>query len=239
MLADAIEHLNGQDPRPDLVLITGDLVEEGDAAEYAALRYLLARLERPYLLIPGNHDRREAFRCAFSNLSYLPRGTGPTHYVVEEHPVRIVALDTTVPGQHHGEIDAPGLEWLTETLERDRKRPTIIIMHHPPFACGIPYLDKYRCLAPERLESVIRRFANIERVLCGHVHRPIQAHWAGTIVCACPSTATQIALRLRPDAAPASYGEPPAYLLHWWHPDNGMITHTNYIGQFAGPYPFA
>jgi 3',5'-cyclic-AMP phosphodiesterase len=238
MLAAAVAHLNALDPRPDVVLITGDLVDEGDPAEYAALRGILADLALPYLVIPGNHDGREACRTAFADHRYLP-ATGPMHYTIEAHTVRIVAFDTTVPGGHHGAADAAGLAWLDTVLGADRTRPTVVIMHHPPFLCGIPYLDKYRLMQPEALAAVIARAGNIERVLCGHVHRPIQARWAGTLICACPSTTTQIALRLRPDAAPASYLEPPACLLHHWTPDGGMITHTSYIGSFAGPYPFA
>ena len=111
-------------------------------------------------------------------------------------------------------------------------------MHHPPIACGIPYLDKYMCQRPERIAAVIGRFANVERVLCGHVHRPILQRWAGTVLVSCPSTATQIALNLRPDAPPASFREPPACLLHWWR-DDAMVTHTSYIGRFEGPFPFA
>lgn len=238
MLAEAIAHLNALDPLPDLVLISGDLVDEGDPAEYAALRDILAALALPYLVIPGNHDGRETCRAAFADHAYLPR-SGPMHYAIETHPVRIVAFDTTVPGGHHGAADAAGLDWLRATLAADGARPTLLIMHHPPFVCGIPYLDKYRLMQPETLAAVIAGAGNIERVLCGHVHRPMQARWAGTLVCACPSTTTQIALRLRPDADPASYLEPPACLLHRWTPDDGMITHTSYIGRFVGPYPFA
>jgi 3',5'-cyclic AMP phosphodiesterase CpdA len=152
--------------------------------------------------------------------------------------VRIVALDTTVPGDHHGEVDEAGRAWLATTLAATQGAPTVVLMHHPPIACGIPYLDKYMCRRPERIADVIGRFANVERVLCGHVHRPILQRWAGTLLCSCPSTATQVALRLRPDAQPASYREPPACLLHWWR-DGVMVTHTSYIGRFDGPYPFA
>jgi 3',5'-cyclic AMP phosphodiesterase CpdA len=237
MFADAVEHLNRLDPRPDLVLITGDFVDEGLEAEYASLRTLLAGLELPYLLMPGNHDDRERLALFFSEHAYLP-ANGPKHYVIDQFPVRIVALDTTVPGDHHGEVDEAGLAWLTTALEAARGVPTIVMMHHPPIACGIPYLDKYMCRRPERIEAVIRQFANVERVLCGHVHRPILQRWAGTLLCSCPSTATQIALQLRPDAQPASFREPPACLLHWWR-DGAMLTHTSYIGRFDGPYPFA
>ena len=126
------------------MLITGDLVDEGLAAEYASLRRLLAALELPYLLMPGNHDDRERLAVSFSEHAYLP-ANGPKHYVIDQFPVRIVAHDTTVPGDHHGEVDAAGLAWLTTALEATRGAPTIVMMHHPPIACGIPYLDKYMC----------------------------------------------------------------------------------------------
>jgi len=149
-----------------------------------------------------------------------------------------VALDTTVPGDHHGDIDEDGLVWLETVLRDGHGVPTVVLMHHPPFACGIPYLDKYMCRDPGRLENVISRFPNVERVLCGHVHRPILRRWAGTVLATCPSTATQIALSLRADAPPASFREPPACLLHQWR-DGAMVTHTSYIGRFEGPFPFA
>lgn len=62
--------------------------------------------------------------------------------------------------------------------------------------------------------------------------------WAGTIVATCPSTTTEIALRLSPEAEPQSYMGPPACLLHLWDPAHGLVSHTSYIGKYAGPYPF-
>lgn len=238
MLAQAVAHLSALDPAPEIVLVTGDLVDHGEPQEYANLRALLDALALPYFVIPGNHDDRDHFRAAFADHRYLP-AAGPMHYCIEHYPVRIVALDTTVPGAHHGDVEDAGIAWLAETLADDPTRPTVIIMHHPPFACGIPYLDRYRYHRPERLANVIERFRNVERVLCGHVHRPMQVLWANTLLCACPSTTSQIALRLRPDARPASFLEPPACLLHYWIPGTGIVTHTSYIGRFEGPYPFA
>jgi len=241
MFADAVAHLNRLDPRPDLVLITGDLVDEGQEAEYDSLRALLAKLELPCLLMPGNHDDREVLARSFPDHAYLP-AHGPKHFVIDRPPLRIVALDTTVPGDHHGEVDDAGLAWLEATLAAAQGAPTLVLMHHPPIVSGIPYLDKYMCRRPERIADVIGRFGNVERVLCGHVHRPILRRWAGTLLVSCPSTATQIALNLRPDARPASFCEPPACLLHWWHDSEqggAIVTHTSYIGRFEGPFPFA
>jgi len=238
MLAAAIAHLQRLDPRPGLVLITGDLVDEGAPAEYAALRGILATLTLPYLLIPGNHDARGALLAAFPGHAYLA-SEGPMHYVVEDYPVRIVALDSTVPGRHHGEIDTAGLQWLRHTLAADTSRPVLLMLHHPPIETGIPYLDIYGLRGADALAEVVSDFGNIERVLCGHVHRCMQARWAGSLVITCPSTVTQIALRTRPEARPASFLEPPACLLHVWRPGQGMLTHLSPIGEFAGPYPFA
>jgi hypothetical protein len=154
MFADAVAHLNRLDPRPDFVLITGDLVDEGQQAEYDNLRALLADLKLPFLLMPGNHDDRELLVRSFPGHDYLPK-TGPKHYVIDGHPVYIVAIDTTVPGEHHGLLDEPGVSWLGAALAGSRGAPTVVMMHHPPIACGIPYMDKYMCRQPERIETVI------------------------------------------------------------------------------------
>ena len=194
MLAEAIEHLNRLDPRPDLVLITGDLVDEGLLAEYASLRALLAGLELPYLLMPGNHDDRERPGAILSG-THLSAGERP-----QALPHRSLCRAHHCPRHdgagrpsRRGRRGGPG-------VARDGARghegaPAVVLMHHPPIACGIPYLDKYMCRRPERIAPVIGRFANVERVLCGHVHRPILQRWAGTLLCSCPSTATQIALQ--------------------------------------------
>ena len=111
-------------------------------------------------------------------------------------------------------------------------------MHHPPFVSGISHLDEYRCIDGGSLEALLRSFSNIEAVLCGHVHRPMLKRWAATVVCACPSTTTEIALRLAPDAKPASFMGPPACMLHRWDPAEGLVSHISYIGNFEGPYDF-
>ncbi len=80
---------------------------------------------------------------------------------------------------------------------------------------------------------------NVEIVVCGHVHRSMVRRWAGTVIVTCPSTATEIDLRLAASAEPSSHGGPRGYLLHLWDEREGMTTHANQIGDFAGPYPFA
>lgn len=237
-LADAVRHLLTLDRRPELVLLTGDLVDTGQLEEYENLREILSTLPIPLLVIPGNHDDRENLRIAFRDHIYLP-ASGPLHYCVDDFPVRIIGLDSTVPGLHHGHIDAAGLEWLAATLSSNPGKPTLLMLHHPPFSCGIPYMDEYRYFDGDSLRAVVEQFDNIEIVLCGHVHRSMLTRWANTVVCACPSTATEIDLQLAASADPSSHLGPRACMLHLWTERDGLVSHTSQIGSFDGPHPFA
>jgi hypothetical protein len=113
------------------------------------------------------------------------------------------------------------------------------MMHQPPFDTGVPYLDLYSCREGARLAAVVARHRQVERIVCGHVHRFMMLRFGGTLLCTAPSTTTAIALRLRPDAPPASHLEPPAFLLHHWRAETGLVTHFLPVGVFPGPYPFA
>src|SRR5579872_5061470 len=124
-LARAIRELNALKPRPDVVVVTGDLTDHGRAEEYANLRSILAAAEMPVFVIPGNHDSREALRAAFAGDGYLP-ADGFLNYTVEDFALRIVALDTNVPGHHHGELCAERLEWLDRTLATAPAKPTLL-----------------------------------------------------------------------------------------------------------------
>lgn len=236
--AACVAALNARSPQPDLVLLTGDLVDEGSPAEYETAARLLAQVHAPVFALPGNHDDWGAFRASLAGHDYLPQ-RGPFHYVIADRgPLRILALDVTVPGKHHGILDAPSAEWLEQTLRADPDRPTLIMMHQPPFATGIPYLDPYACRDGERLAAIVAKYPAVERILCGHVHRAMQIRFAGTLLCTAPSTTTTIALQLAASAQPASFKEPPAFLLHDWR-DGHLITHHVLVGDFLGPYPFA
>jgi 3',5'-cyclic-AMP phosphodiesterase len=236
-LERAVAHVNALDPRPDIVLATGDLVEAGKPEEYARLRRLLAPLAMPVYLIPGNHDAREALRAAFADHAYLP-SSGFLQYTVENLPVRLIALDTLVPGKTGGELCAERLDWLEARLG-ESDRPTILILHHPPFDCGIAAFDGHRLSEGDlRLAELVRRHGNVERAMCGHVHRPIQVRWAGTMASIAPSTAHQATLDLHDDAPFSMMMEPPALALHLWRPGTGLITHVSYIGTYEGPSPF-
>lgn len=237
-LERAVAHVNALDPRPDIALVTGDLVDGGKQAEYANLRRVLSRLAMPYYLVPGNHDAREPLRAAFADLGYLPP-SGFLQYVVEDLPLRLIALDTLVEGKGWGALCDERLDWLAARLA-ESGRPTAIFMHHPPFSTGIRVMDGMRLNEGEaRFAELVRAHGLVERVMCGHVHRPIQVRWAGTIASIAPSTAHQATLDLREEAKLSMTMDPPGVMLHLWRPEVGLVTHTSYIGDYEGPRPFA
>ena len=237
MLREAIAHLNRLDPQPDVVLITGDLADKGQPEAYAHLRELLADLRTPYYVIPGNHDKIEAFRHAFADHGYLPTSGEFIQYTIETLPLRLVALDSVVPGRTRGNVCDDRLGWLDRTLAQRPEARTLVMMHHAPFATGLKHVDEVGLDRIDELERVIARHPQIERVLCGHVHRSTQVRFGGTIASSCPSTAHQAALDLRPDGIDSFTLEPPGFQLHRWT-GRALFTHTLNVGRFEGPFPF-
>lgn len=239
MLAAAVATIEALPRKPDLVIATGDLTDCGLAEEYEILRELLEPLSMPVYLVPGNHDRRAALFAEFGPDGYLSNDDGFLHYTVEGHDVRLIGLDTVVPGHGHGEMCATRLGWLEGKLAERADQPTLVFMHHPPFRTGLVDMDRIKCQNGEAMAAVLSRFDHVERVVCGHHHRPIATRWAGTIGSVAPSTAHQVSLDLIPDSSAATFTmEPPGFHLHVWSPEAGLVTHGVAIGQYDGPFPF-
>jgi len=223
---------------PDAVLLTGDLTDFGRPEEYDNLARLLEPLTMPYFLMPGNHDEPETLRAKFPAHRYLRQRPGKIDYVLDEFPVRIIALDSTVPRKPHGRLTAEQLRWLEDTLAEAPNKPTIVAVHHPPFWTGIGHMDDQALENDLDLESVVARHPQVERVLSGHLHRNIVKKFGRTVASTCPSPSHQVALDLADDAASRFVMEPPGYQLHLWESGRGLVSHTGVLGAFAGPYPF-
>ena len=226
-LARCVDELSRQRPTPDVVLATGDLVDEGSKAEYLRLRRLLAPLQMPVFFIPGNHDDRDVLRGTFPDHGYLGRAGKPACYCIDDYPLRLIGLDTTVPEQTGGVLEASQISWLDERLGAANARPTLLFMHHPPFKTGIARMDSIGLepASAEELGAVISRHPQVLLLTCGHVHRGIQVRWHGTVASICPSAAYQYGLNLDGSGLAPAPHEPPAYQLHCW---NGvqLATHT-------------
>jgi 3',5'-cyclic AMP phosphodiesterase CpdA len=235
LLGRCVEALRALDPAPELILHTGDLADRGLPGEYAHLRAILAPLKTPVLAIPGNHDEREAMRAAFAADGYLPR-QGYLQFVGEYPGLRIIGLDTLMPGEREGALCQERLAWLDHTLAASDV-PTLLLMHHPPFLTGIAHMDSIGLRSRGEFAALLRRHGHVEAVLCGHVHRTIHARVGGCSALICPSVAHQVVLDLRQAGPSAFCLEPPGYMLHRWH-DGQLVSHAAVLGNWPGPYPF-
>lgn len=209
----------------DAVLHTGDSVHHGLAEEYAHLCEILADLDAPLFLIPGNRDRQDALRAALDHLSFLPKSGALLHYAVEDFPIRLVGLDSVTPGERKGVFGRHRLAWLQETLAREPERPTILFIHHPPFDIAPHYIGGYRRQQDaEDLAAVVGSHPQVVRLLCGHVHRLYREPWAGTLATTMPSVAVD--LRKEVDAAIEAA---PLYLLHVASNDGELISQIRVV----------
>jgi Icc protein len=237
-LRQAIDTILRLAQRPDAVILTGDLADFGRLEEYAHLRRLLAPVSMPIYLMPGNHDDRDRMRQSFPEHAYLG-SNGFVQYSVAVGGMQLIALDTVVPGASHGSLCDVRLKWLSEQLEKQSDRPIIIAMHHPPFPTLIGHMDQIGLLqGGAELEKLVAKHPNVERVICGHLHRSIHVRFGGSIAMTAPAPAHQICLDLSPDAASAWTLEPPGFVLHALSDANLLSSHVVASGQFGGPYPF-
>lgn len=234
-LTRAVAAIAACQTRPDVVLVTGDLVDAGLVQEYAHLREILSALPMPYRLIPGNHDARASLREVFVGLDYLGCD-GFIQYVDDSWPVRLIGLDSLDVGHERGLLCRARLDWLDARLAEAR-RPTLLFVHHVPYRTGSYHFDNEFMEGAEAFAAVVAKHAHVERVVAGHVHRATQARWAGTLATTCPSTAHQFRLDLTSGEKLHYILEPPAFQLHAWVADQGLVTHTVPIGDYATRRP--
>src|SRR5215470_12247217 len=129
-LERCVAALNAFAPAPHFVVISGDLADTPNAQEYDHLKRLLVDLKLPFAGVPGNHDSRALMRAAFPDAPYaFP--SGALNQKIEVGGVDLLLLDSNVPGEPQGELDAPTLRWLEEMLASSADRPALLFLHHP------------------------------------------------------------------------------------------------------------
>ena len=239
-LERCVAALNDFTPKPDLVVISGDLADTPTADEYDHLKRLLKPLKLPFAAIPGNHDSRELMRVAFSRTAYaFP--SGPLNQRVEIGGLDLVLLDSSIPGKPHGELDAPTLQWVDTTLASSPDWPALLFLHHPPFKTGIWHMDRQNLLNAGELAPIVRRHPRVQLIAAGHVHRATLTTFAGIPSTICPAPNHAVDLDLAELREPSFKIEPPAFHLHTWFPGEGfgsVVTHQVPIGDFDGPHLF-
>lgn len=238
-LARTVQALESLDPRPDLVVASGDLVDEASPQAYETVRSILSGLTLPLVLIPGNHDDRDAVVQAFPDHPYLAGEGGLASFVQDFPAFRLVAFDALAPGREYAEPGEAALAWLDRTLAARPDRPVMLVMHHPPVITGIAFMDAIQPPNFAGLRAVLQRHPQVRLVLCGHVHRHLDAVVAHARVAAAGSTAHQFRLLTDLDAPPTVTDEPPAIRLHLWR-DGEVVSFVTPVergfstGQFAG-----
>src|SRR4051812_34083760 len=222
----AVRAIDTLEPRPVAVVVSGDLAETGADAEYEQVRALVAPLDLPLYVLPGNCDDRATLRRHFN----LPGvGAEPVQYVADLDSLRLVVLDSTRPGEDGGELGAERLAWLEAALNDAADVATVIALHHPPIVTGIPAMDAIGLPAGDRraLAAVVARHPQVRRIVAGHVHRTIVANLDGCAVLAVPSSYTQFTLDFR--APGLSISREPAGIAVHAVLDGEVISHVQHV----------
>jgi Icc protein len=183
----------------DAMLVTGDISDDGSPDSYTIARAQLARLGLPVFVVPGNHDRRAAFREAFADTATMP-DDGPLDWIAEVAGTQIVGLDTLVEGRGGGRLRARTLDHLAAALDQSEGQPVVVALHHPPLHTGIRFMDAIGLENAEALEGILRRHDGSLRVLAGHVHGVYHGMLGGHPVVTAPSTCSAFAFDQREEA---------------------------------------
>jgi 3',5'-cyclic AMP phosphodiesterase CpdA len=224
---ETIADINALDPAPDVIVHTGDIVHNGRKDEYAVAAAILAKANAPVYVMVGNKDDRANLREAFSEGGYLADNPEFIAYSVEDHPVRLIALDTFSSGSNKGGFCPRRTQHLIDLIDAETTKPIAVFTHHPPFEVMV---------GPERLHfeteeimsglrQALQHSGRIIAVFSGHVHRPAFGH-VGRI----PATVmTSVATTLRKGGYPAEVGTRPIYYLHQFDPVRGFTTETRIV----------
>jgi 3',5'-cyclic AMP phosphodiesterase CpdA len=175
---------------PDVLVLSGDLADHGEAEAYSRLRPVieaaLRRLGAKLLVVPGNHDDLALLRTHLLGREPEP---GPLDEVVWVGGLRLLGVDSSVPGEVHGGLDDRQLEALSGELAEPAPDGTVLVIHHPPIWSSTPASELVALREPERLAAVLRG-SDVRLILSGHTHRVSAGTLAGVPVWVSPATAS-------------------------------------------------
>lgn len=222
-LARTLERVEEMQLSPDAIVFTGDLADRGEAEAYRTLREMVEpvaeRMSAPIVWVAGNHDERPAFR---GELLGAEPSQAPVVSVHDVAGLRLIALDTTVPGWHHGDFDDDQLRWLSDVLSTPAPLGTVLAMHHPPLPSHIPFFDILELREQTRLAEVLEG-TDVRAILAGHLHYSTSGTFAGIPVSVASATCYTMNL-----ARPASEvnGMNAGQSFHLVHVYDDTITHS-------------
>jgi Icc protein len=216
---DSIRRLR---PKPDLLLLTGDLSQDESAESYKRLRDLITPLGIPSYWLPGNHDQLPLMEQILSTDMISADKT------FQLRGWNFILLNSMLPGKVYGELSLNRLSWLEQQLQKHPNRPTLIALHHPPCLIGSDWMDQIGLRNPDDLLAVIDRYPQVKLVLFGHIHQAFSTTRAGVQYLGCPSTCVQF----KPDQPDFAIDQqPPGFLMLDLYPDgqfDSRIKRVNY-----------
>lgn len=181
-LQRVLEQLEISGVRPDAIVVSGDIADRGEPDAYRRARRAVEataqRVGAAVVWVMGNHDKREPFRA---ELLDQPSDGSAVDGVMEVNGLRIISLDTSVPGFHHGEIESSQLDFLTETLRTPARFGTIIAMHHPPVPTPVAVLDILE-LTDQHMFAKAIEGTDVRAIFAGHLHYSSSGRCAGVPV---------------------------------------------------------
>jgi len=174
---------------PDYLVLSGDLAQDETLESYLMLREALGDWLDRCRIIPGNHDDRGNLRKAFPEL--FPDGEGPLTFTLKAGDWRIIGLDSHVPGQVKGRIDADQLKWLELQLANDPDARTLVFIHHPPVPINVAWLDEIGLDEATEFIALIEASPQVDVVCAGHVHQEFTGRIGTASIYTTPSTCVQ------------------------------------------------
>jgi Icc protein len=191
-LAAAMAALEASRIDLDALVFTGDIADVGESDAYGRVRAIVepaaARMGADVLWVMGNHDDRSAFRSGLlDEIGGAAHDVAPIDRVVDLAGLRVITLDTSVPGYHHGELVAEQLEWLREQLSIGAPHGTILALHHPPIPSPVAYMQVLELQRQHELADVVRG-SDVRAILGGHLHYSTHGLFAGIPVAVAAAT---------------------------------------------------
>ncbi len=219
--------INALDPAPDIIIHTGDIVQNGRPDEYLRAAEALEKANAPVYLMVGNKDDRANLRKTFSSADYLSTNSEFIAYSIEGFAVNLVVLDTLHPGSNKGDFCEERIADLIKILDADSDKPIAVFAHHPPFLVpeGPEPLHFKTDEILQRFRHTLQRSASVMNIFCGHVHRGVAGFVGDIPVLVMPSIATT----LRKGDYPPDLTTCPIYHLHSYDPDWGFTTELRIV----------
>jgi len=217
------------------VVVSGDISDDGTSESYSWFCKHIVRLPAPVYCVPGNHDDREHLRMALGGQSYI-KNAGLINWSVRIEGLRIIGLDSLVTGQPGGTLTDETASFLAESLALSDGCPILLVLHHPPIASGIEFMDGIGLNNSVFMSEVIADYTGEIRIACGHLHNLVVGSLAGCVTMVAPAIASTISVDYRSGADIKFYSGDGGFLLHEWR--DTFRSSYNPLDLGKGPFPF-